>query len=189
MRGRVTDAVIYCCKTNFPRINQLQTTNIYTLVSFYRLGIWIFLSCVAIKMSAEVSHFSGAEMNLCPGWLTHLTMGRKLHIPQHMDLSVRLWECPYNMADVFLKDKLDGRAGKLEPVMSFFEPVSKGIHCHFCPILLIRNKSLSPAQPDSRGWELGTVFEKSRIEELWMYYWTTTSDFQDSSLCSDTACN
>lgn len=142
MRGRVTDAVLLSIAAKkFPPNLSASNNQHLQSVSFYRLGIWRPLSCVAIKMSAEASHFSGAEMNLCPRWLSHLAMGRKLHIPQHMDLSVRLWECPYNMTDVFLKDKLDGRAGKLEPVISFFEPVSKGIHCHFCPNLLIRNQT------------------------------------------------
>ena len=34
-------------------------------------------------MSAEASHISGTELNLCPGRFTSIAMGRKLHIPQH----------------------------------------------------------------------------------------------------------
>lgn len=81
MRRRVTDTGLLSTAAKQVSPKSASNNQHLQFLSFYRLGIWIPLSCVAIKVSAETSHFSGDGMNLCPGWFTPLAMGRKLHIP------------------------------------------------------------------------------------------------------------
>lgn len=43
------------------------------------------------------------------------------------------------------------RANKMETTVPFCERVSKVAHCHFCFVLLVRNRSLSPNSRSRRG--------------------------------------